>query len=114
MTDPLGTTFNDRFFAYDENQISFTDGSYAVDRDLDNVTDFSFSDPDFSFVQFRSNLVMRWEYIPGSEIFLVWSQDLSSGGNPNDGLFATLDKNLFGDLQPKNIFLLKATYRFVL
>ena len=32
------------------------------------------SNPDFSIVQFNSNLVVRWEYVPGSELFLVWSQ----------------------------------------
>lgn len=32
------------------------------------------SNPDFNFKQFRSNLVIRWEYRPGSVIYLVWSQ----------------------------------------
>jgi hypothetical protein len=113
IANPLAKNFEDRIASYTPNQVSFDNGSYSIDEDIDGTTDYSFENPDFSFTQFRSNLVVRWEYKPGSEIFLVWSQDLSSGGNPNDGLFATLDKNLFGDLQPKNIFLLKATYRFV-
>ncbi|MBA6313616.1 DUF5916 domain-containing protein [Cellulophaga baltica] len=113
IANPLAKNFEDRITSYTPNQVSFSDSSYSIDEDMDGSPDYSFDDPDFSFTQFRSNLVVRWEYKPGSEIFLVWSQDLSSGGNPNDGLFATLDENLFGDLQPKNIFLLKATYRFV-
>ena len=28
----------------------------------------------FNFQQFRSNVVFRWEYRPGSTLFLVWSQ----------------------------------------
>src|SRR3989449_10984457 len=28
----------------------------------------------FNFKQFRSNLVLRWEYRPGSTLFLVWNQ----------------------------------------
>ena len=113
IANPLAKNFEDRITSYTPNQVSFSDSRYSIDEDMDGSSDYSFENPDFSFTQFRSNLVVRWEYKPGSEIFLVWSQDLSSGGNPNDGLFATLDKNLFGDLQPKNIFLLKATYRFV-
>lgn len=34
---------------------------------------FNFTNPDFNFFQFRSNLVLRWEYKPGSQIYLVWS-----------------------------------------
>ncbi|MBK6779426.1 MAG: hypothetical protein IPG75_07580 [Gemmatimonadetes bacterium] len=33
------------------------------------------SDPGgFNFQQFRSNVVFRWEYRPGSTLFVVWSQ----------------------------------------
>lgn len=113
ITDPIAKTFEDRFIQYTAQQTSLTDGDYAIDEDLDGVTDFSFSDPDFSFVQFRSNLVIRWEYIPGSEIFLVWSQDVSRSGDPTEGLLSSLGDNIFGQ-KPQNIFLLKATYRFVL
>ncbi|SMC36737.1 DUF5916 domain-containing protein [Cellulophaga tyrosinoxydans] len=114
VVDPLAKTFNARIDTYAPNQISFANDIYAVDEDLDGTTDYSFNNPDFSFTQFRSNLVVRWEYKPGSEIFLVWSQDLSSSSNPSEGLFKTLENNLLGDIKPKNIFLLKATYRFVL
>ncbi|NYJ26844.1 DUF5916 domain-containing protein [Allomuricauda sp. ARW1Y1] len=113
ITDPVAKTFEDRFVQYTPEQTSLADGSYAIDEDLDGVTDFSFDDPDFSFVQFRSNLVIRWEYIPGSEIFLVWSQDVSRSGDPTNGLLSSLGDNIFGQ-KPQNIFLLKATYRFVL
>ena len=37
------------------------------------TTDLSFDRPDFNFKQFRSNMVLRWEYKPGSELFLVWT-----------------------------------------
>ncbi|WP_394747385.1 DUF5916 domain-containing protein [Spongiimicrobium salis] len=106
--------FEDRFSAYGGGQIQLNEGTYNVDENLDGVTDFSFGDPDFAFVQFRSNLVARWEYIPGSEIFLVWSQDLSRSGNPQDGLFQGLENTIFGNEKPQNIFLIKATYRFIL
>ncbi|MBK6391330.1 MAG: hypothetical protein KA109_15415 [Saprospiraceae bacterium] len=65
-------------------------------------------------MQFRSNLVARWKYKPGSKLYLVWSQgnppDL--GVNPNVGLTTDLFDHLF-DGQGRNIFLVKATYRLV-
>jgi hypothetical protein len=112
VNDATAKRFENRFLQYDTNQISLTDGTYTVDENLDGATDFSFGNPDFSFVQFRSNLVLRWEYIPGSEIFLVWSQDVSQSGDPSEGLFTSLGDNILGQ-KPQNIFLLKATYRFV-
>ncbi|GLU42765.1 DUF5916 domain-containing protein [Allomuricauda sp. NBRC 101325] len=112
ITDPLAKNFEDRFVQYSPQQTSYSDGVYGIDEDLDGIDDFTFDDPDFSFVQFRSNLVIRWEYIPGSEIFLVWSQDVSRSGDPTAGLLPSLGDNIFGQ-KPQNIFLLKATYRFV-
>ena len=114
VTDATAEVFEDRFLQYSDSQISFADGTYSVDENLDGNTDFSFGNPDFSFIQFRSNLVLRWEYIPGSEIFLVWSQDISQAGDPQDPILRSLGDNLFGGMKPMNIFLLKATYRFVL
>ena len=32
------------------------DGTYNIDEDLDGTTDYSFDNPNFSYVQFRSNL----------------------------------------------------------
>jgi len=38
---------------------------------------WSFGNPDFNFMQFRSNLVFRWEYKLGSTLYLVWSHERS-------------------------------------
>jgi hypothetical protein len=114
VTNPLAKEFNNRITPYMDNQITLMDDVYAVDENMDGTTDFSFDNPDFSFVQFRSNLVVRWEYTPGSEIYLVWSQDLSQTGNPQEGLFDDLQDNIFNNEKPQNIFLVKATYRFIL
>ena len=37
-----------------------------VDRDGDGAIDLAFDRPDFSVRELRSNLVLRWEYRPGS------------------------------------------------
>ena len=62
------------------------------------------------FKQFNSNLVVRWEYRPGSTIFVVWTQgrgDYQSLAGP-DGLRGDFS-NLF-QLHPNNTFLVKASY----
>ncbi|WP_086477476.1 DUF5916 domain-containing protein [Arenibacter amylolyticus] len=114
VIDPLAKSFNNRISSYQNNQISFENEVYGVDSNLDGNTDFTFNNPNFSVIQFRSNLVFRWEYIPGSELFFVWSQDVSRFGDPQSPLFNNLKDQLFNGEKPKNIFLLKATYRFVL
>ncbi|MDG1309934.1 MAG: DUF5916 domain-containing protein, partial [Flavobacteriaceae bacterium] len=86
---------------------------YGVDDNRDGLMDYSFENPDFSYVQFNSNLVLRWEYIPGSELFLVWSQGVTSSVGSSNGLFEGFETGIL-DERPQNIFLLKATYRFIL
>jgi hypothetical protein len=115
VTNPIADNLYDRFYQFSDAQINFDTNSnaYLVDEDLDGTTDFSISKPDFSFVQFRSNLVVRWEYIPGSELFFVWSQGITGLVDAKERLLRGLEKGIL-DKQPENIFLIKATYRFVL
>ena len=114
ITNPLAKEYNDRFQPYASNQISYSNGVYSIDENGDNNTDYSFSNPNFNFVQFRSNLVARWEYKPGSELFLVWSQGntYSSTDDLDTPLFDNLFDNAFAN-QARNIFLVKWTYRFL-
>jgi hypothetical protein len=58
---------------------------YVVDENRDGVADYTFANPDFNFRQFRSNLVLRWEYVPGSALYVVWSQGRT--GYLMDGAF---------------------------
>lgn len=113
VTNPVAEDLNDRVSWFNNNQISFEDNVYSVDEDMDGTADYSFGNPDFAFVQFRSNLVVRWEYIPGSEIFLVWSQGITGLGDVDNDFGEIIDNQLFGQ-RPQNTFLVKATYRFVL
>lgn len=114
VSDPLAKEADDRFHVYSPAEISFSNGRYLVDENTDGSTDYSFNQPDFNFVQFRSNLIMRWEYRAGSEIYFVWSQ----GNTPNayadldTPIFTSLWDNVFAE-QARNIFLVKLTYRFL-
>lgn len=113
VTDATASRLNNRFEIYNNEQLSLNQGVYSVDDNSDGTVDYSFDNPDFSQVQFNSNLVLRWEYIPGSELFLVWSQGVASRVSSTSGLFEDLETGIL-DQRPQNIFLIKATYRFVL
>ncbi len=69
---------------------------------------------DFNFKQFRSNMVMRWEYRPGSTLFLVWGQGREQGNQDLGNFRGFRDyQNLFS-AHPANTFLIKASYWFSL
>lgn len=114
ITDPVAENLFDRYRLYSEGQITLSEEeSYDVDEDLDGALDYRLENPDFSLVEFRSNLVLRWEYIPGSELYLVWSQNTSNLIDPSQALLNGLESGIF-DQRPQNIFLMKLTYRLVL
>ncbi|MBT8288121.1 MAG: hydrolase, partial [Bacteroidia bacterium] len=113
VNNPIAADLNDRVTWYDDNQITLDNDVYLIDENRDGTTDYAFGNPDFAFVQFRSNLVVRWEYIPGSEIFLVWSQGITGLGDVSNNFGDLIDNQLLSQ-QPENTFLIKATYRFVL
>jgi hypothetical protein len=114
VSNPLAKKYEDRFHPFSTSQISLSNGEYFVDENTDGTAEYSFSKPDFNFVQFRSNLIVRWEYRAGSELYLVWSQ----GNTPDafDDLDTPLSSSLFNNAfaeQARNIFLIKWTYRFL-
>lgn len=114
VSSPLAKNYDDRFHVFTPGEISTNNGDYTVDENGDGATDYTFRKPDFNFVQFRSNLVIRWEYRPGSELFLVWSQ--GNTADASDDLDTPLPRSLFENAfagQAKNIFLVKWTYRFL-
>ncbi|HEV7782306.1 MAG TPA: DUF5916 domain-containing protein [Chitinophagaceae bacterium] len=115
VSSPMAKEFNDRFHIFTPNEISFNNGTYSIDENHDAITDYSFGQPDFNFVQFRSNLIVRWEYKRGSELFLVWSQGSTADAfNELDTpVFNSLFDNAFGGDAGRNIFLVKWTYRFL-
>lgn len=114
VTDPLNKDSDARFHTFSSTEISETDGQFAVDENADGSPDYTFSKPDFNYIQFRSNLVMRWEYIPGSELYVVWSQGAvpNAFGDLTTPLVRSLFDNAFSE-KVRNIFLLKMTYRLL-
>ncbi len=114
VKDATSIDLNKKIELYQDESISYNEenNSYLVDHNLNGAKDYELQNPDFSYMQFRSNLVLRWEYIPGSEFFLVWTMNNSMYGNRVDNVIKSLTDQII-DENASHIFLLKATYRFV-
>jgi hypothetical protein len=105
-------TFAFDYFEEGDSTIELNDGVYTVDPDGPGPSDpFSFRNPDFNLKSLRGTIVLRWEYRPGSTIYLVWTQNRADYANPGDFNFG----RDFGDLlgaSGDNIFLFKINFRF--
>lgn len=62
-----------RMYGTDGTQVSID--SLGVRSIVDDTTRFTISNRDFHVLSFRSNVVMRWEWTPGSTMFVVWQQN---------------------------------------
>lgn len=91
VSDPRAARYPDRYEPYADPAVAGNPGG-------------------FNFKQFRSNVVARWEYRPGSTLFLVWTQGRQDF-TPAQGTssFAGDLRDLF-DARPDNTFLVKASY----
>ena len=87
--NPLAASYDDRF------------QSYAVDTS----TKMS-----FKAAQLRTNSVVRWEYRPGSTLFLVWAHGRDGPANSNMNQSWSQDYRDLFSLHPENTFLVKLAY----
>ena len=65
--------------------------------------------PDFNFKSLRGNAVLRWEYRPGSVLYLVWTQERTDYEPDGELRFGPSARRLL-DAQANDILLVKATY----
>jgi hypothetical protein len=65
--------------------------------------------PDFNAKSFRTTNVLRWEYRPGSTLFVVWQQARENEFVPGGFRLGRDVRDIFG-VAPKNVFLVKLAY----
>jgi hypothetical protein len=69
------------------------------------------SDPGgFNFKEFQSNIVFRWEYNPGSTLFVVWNEGRQAFADQEGMATFTGDIRNLMTLHPANTFLVKMSY----
>ncbi len=97
-----------------------TNGDYVAFRELARERSYDFTpvaqaelseNPDFSNRSLRGNMVLRWEYEPGSTLFVVWSQNRSASfdtGDPDFTPFSSAWDSFTDD--GEDVFLVKLNY----
>lgn len=101
---------------------AYEDFLLLQDRDTHVPVDAYPKQYDFSFTSFQTNTVLRWEYRPGSRLFVVWTQ--SRRGDNRLDAFDLLGRSPYlkdsgdqfldaFDVFPTNVFLVKLSYTFL-
>jgi hypothetical protein len=93
-------------------QLFFAKGKFENPQRMlseDSFVPYSYQRSDFNELFLNSNLVLRWEYLPGSTAYLVWSQSRSGVQGSFNTPFGDNLTNVFG-LPMTNILLLKISY----
>lgn len=114
VTESRDQNYTKRFHVFNSSELTYDDtqSKYFVDEDLNGTSDYSFNNPNFNSFDFISNLVIRWEYMPGSTVYLVWSQNRS--GSEKSGIFHFEDNmNALFNVYPQDVFLVKLSYRIM-
>ena len=90
VNDPLSESYENRYkpFAYSDAQ---------------------YGNPDFNVKSFRTTNVLRWEYKPGSTLFVVWQQARENDAVPG-GFDVGRDARAIFGVPPRNVFLVKLAY----
>ncbi|MBM4184243.1 MAG: carbohydrate binding family 9 domain-containing protein [Gemmatimonadetes bacterium] len=120
---PLGElaaprTFDFLRYGSDSGTISRgTDGRYTIDPVGDAVQTFTIADRDFNVRSLIGNAVLRWEWRPGSTLYLVWQQLRSERPTSTGFSEGTYGGFEFGRdaerllrIKPANTFMIKVSY----
>jgi len=112
VVSPQASDYADRFDVVQAGEFfDDTDGNRTVDQDGDGVPDFTFELPDFNLRELRTNLVVRWEYRPGSALFLIWSHGRTSE-SPDGRYLLADDLAHLADEPGEHVVLAKLNYWF--
>jgi len=110
VIDPRAAAYENRFASLKPEIDADCYGSYLAGVE-GSENELCLSMPDFNYKQFRSNAVLRWEYRPGSTLFVVWSQARQHSGELGDLDFGSDFGTLF-DSPSDDVFLVKIRHWF--
>ncbi len=94
-----------QFFNHSEG----VDGKILLNPKNESYPSFRISNPDFNFQEFRSNFVARWEFLPGSTMYLVWTHNRTRNESRYNPSVTNSFKEIF-NVKPQNAFMLKISY----
>jgi hypothetical protein len=103
------TRLSDRVATFAREAVAMlADGDLHIDRGAGRPA-VTRGDPAFSVRELTSNAVLRWEYRPGSALFVVWAQTRDDDVGPPDFSVGRQARALWR-AEPTNVLLLKASY----
>jgi hypothetical protein len=98
------------FNVYGANGSTFDSVNYVADPDGPGpASPIQLSNQNFNVKSLRANIVLRWEYLPGSTFYLVWTQSRNDAQDTGDLNFNE-SVNRMLDTAPDNIFMAKVSY----
>ncbi|MDX1532254.1 MAG: DUF5916 domain-containing protein, partial [Rhodothermales bacterium] len=108
VLSPRADNWENRYYWYDD-AIDCSSGTCEIDLDRDGSPEADFARPDFDVMSLRMTSVLRWEYMPGSVLFVAWQHGRADAGRSGDfdGLAAVPD---LLRLPSDNTLLVKVSY----
>ena len=117
----LNVTFTPRLSLETYLQPFISSGDYRQIAQLDAPGTYDFTprldltgpdapDLDFNFRSLRGNAVLRWEWRPGSTLFLAWQQVRSDYAQGIGDFDFGRDRSALFNAPPDNIFVIKVNY----
>jgi hypothetical protein len=107
-------TYDFAVYGQDTGTISYDagNGAYTVYPGPGGTgTPFVIPNPDFNYTSLRANTVFRWEFKPGSTLYVVWTQQRED--ETSDGRFAfNQDISRMMRAPGDNVFMVKMSYWF--
>jgi hypothetical protein len=99
-------------YGRDLGELEPTDGGYFVYPQGTGAGQPRFFVPnlDFNLRSLRGNAVLRWEWRPGSTLYLAWQQDRSDYAPYVGDFDMSRDRRALFNAQPDNVLVLKVSY----
>ena len=103
-------TYDFDVYGRDKGTVTPTAGGDDVDPDgAGPAPSFFVPDQNFNFRSLIGNAVLRWEYRPGSTLFVVWQQNRETTASVGDFDFSRDFQGIFRT-RPGNVLAVKLTY----
>jgi hypothetical protein len=104
-------TFDFLKYGEDVGHLEPADGGYFVyPQGAGTTSRFFVPNNDFNIRSLRGNAVLRWEWRPGSTLYLAWQQDRSDFAPYVGDFQMSRDRGALFDAQPDNVIVLKVSY----
>jgi hypothetical protein len=84
--------------------------SYRRYLGAENYAPYPLEEQDFNYAALNSTFIIRWEYIPGSTLYMVWTRAMSESNEDYNDLDISRDLDRLFSGDSENVFLVKASY----